>query len=227
MNHNGQNSGMGGNDGAARPFSVSIGETPQEGADDVQSGNLTWRTLISGDRTPSDQITLGVADFPPHGTLNVHRHEPAEFYFGLTGEGTVFVNGASFRIAQGIAVSIRRLFLAPCWWHRLSGHDAISRERGLQDAQSDAASFVRTNEFSISSHCRDRLVRLLRSGRRHNCAGLQRPQSFDRRENPARQPAWESRDPHFLGTRSIMPSRVRHPTKRSRQARRRHLLTVI
>jgi hypothetical protein len=24
-----------------------------------------------------------------------------------------------------------------------------------------------------------------------------------------------------------MPSRVRHPTKRSRQARRRHLLTVI
>jgi oxalate decarboxylase/phosphoglucose isomerase-like protein (cupin superfamily) len=62
--------------------------------------------LISGDRTPSDQITLGVADFPPHGTLNVHRHEPAEFYFGLTGEGTVFVNGASFRIAQGIAVFI-------------------------------------------------------------------------------------------------------------------------
>jgi quercetin dioxygenase-like cupin family protein len=106
MKHNGQNSGMGDNDGAARPFSVSIGGTPQEGAGDVQSGNLTWRTLISGDRTPSDQITLGVADFPPHGTLNVHRHEPAEFYFGLTGDGTVFVKGASFRIAQGIAVFI-------------------------------------------------------------------------------------------------------------------------
>ena len=106
MNLDGQNSGMGDDDGAVRPFSVSIGEAPPEGAGDVQSGNLTWRTLISGDRTPSDQITVGVADFPPHGTLSVHRHEPAEFYFGLSGEGTVLVNGASFRIAKGIAVFI-------------------------------------------------------------------------------------------------------------------------
>ena len=103
---NGQNSRKDGDDGAVRPFSVSIGQAPLEGAGDVQSGSLTWRTLISGDRTPSDQITLGVADFPPHGTLNLHRHEPAEFYFGLAGEGTVFANGLPMRIAQGIAVFI-------------------------------------------------------------------------------------------------------------------------
>lgn len=106
MNIDGRSSGKVGDDEALRPFSVSIGETPLEGSGDLQSGNLTWRTLISGDRTPSDQITLGVADFPPHGTLNVHRHEPAEFYFGLAGEGTVLINGVSFRIAQGIAVFI-------------------------------------------------------------------------------------------------------------------------
>ncbi|HTV96268.1 MAG TPA: cupin domain-containing protein [Steroidobacteraceae bacterium] len=95
-----------GHDAVPRPFSVSIEQAPLEGAGNVQSGNLTWRTLISGDRTPSDQITLGVADFPPHGTLNVHRHEPAEFYFGLAGEGTVFADGLSLRIAPGIAVFI-------------------------------------------------------------------------------------------------------------------------
>ena len=106
MNIDGQHSGKDGDTEAVLPFSVSVGETPLEGAGDVQSGNLTWRTLISGDRTPSDQITLGVADFPPHGTLNVHRHEPAEFYFGLAGEGTVLANGVPFRIAQGIAVFI-------------------------------------------------------------------------------------------------------------------------
>lgn len=89
-----------------RPFSISIGQVPLEGQGDVQSGNLTWRTLISGDRTPSNEITLGVADFPPHGTLNVHRHEPAEFYFGLAGEGTVVADGRSFKIAPGIAVFI-------------------------------------------------------------------------------------------------------------------------
>jgi quercetin dioxygenase-like cupin family protein len=106
MTIDGQSSGKEGNDEAVRPFSVSIGETPLEGASDVQSGNLTWRTLISGDRTPSDQITLGVADFPPYGTLNAHRHDPAEFYFGLAGEGTVLAKGVSFRIAQGVAVFI-------------------------------------------------------------------------------------------------------------------------
>ena len=89
-----------------RPFSVVSAELPLEGAGDLQSGNLTWRTLISGDRTPSDEIILGIADFPPHGTLNVHRHDPAEFYFGLAGEGTVLANGKSFKIAQGIAVFI-------------------------------------------------------------------------------------------------------------------------
>lgn len=106
MSSDGQNSENDGEDEAVRAFSISVEEAPLEGLGNLQSGNLTWRTLISGDRTPSDQLTLGVADFPAHGTLNLHRHEPAEFYFGLAGEGTVFVNGASFTIAQGIAVFI-------------------------------------------------------------------------------------------------------------------------
>jgi quercetin dioxygenase-like cupin family protein len=121
MNPDGRSSWMDGGDEVVRPFSTSIGQAPLEGAGDVQSGNLTWRTLISGDRTPSDQITLGVADFPPHGTLNVHRHEPAEFYFGLAGEGTVFVNGASFRIAQGVAVFIPGN----------TDHGVVASDRGL------------------------------------------------------------------------------------------------
>jgi quercetin dioxygenase-like cupin family protein len=38
--------------------------------------------------------------------LNVHRHEPAEFYFGLSGEGTVVAKGIEYRIAKGVAVFI-------------------------------------------------------------------------------------------------------------------------
>jgi len=88
------------------PFAVNLEHSPVEGAGDTQSGLLTWRTLISGDRSPSDQLIIGVADFPPHGRLNVHRHEPAEFYFGLSGEGTVVVKGVEYRIAKGIAVFV-------------------------------------------------------------------------------------------------------------------------
>src|SRR5579871_6363566 len=89
-----------------RAFAVTASETPVEGYDDRQSGNLTWRTLISANRTPSAEMTVGVAIFPPHGTLNRHRHEPAEFYFGLTGSGTVTVEGERFAINPGIAIYI-------------------------------------------------------------------------------------------------------------------------
>jgi quercetin dioxygenase-like cupin family protein len=87
-------------------FRVSLETQPLEGVADAQSGNLSWRTLISADRTPSAELTVGVADFPPHGRLNLHRHEPAEFYYGLSGEGTVTANGLPLKIARGIAVFI-------------------------------------------------------------------------------------------------------------------------
>jgi quercetin dioxygenase-like cupin family protein len=93
-------------DGVPEPFAVKLEDSPVEGVGDTQSGLLTWRTLISGDRNPSDQLIIGVADFPPHGQLNVHRHEPAEFYFGLSGGGTVVARGVEYRIAKGIAVFI-------------------------------------------------------------------------------------------------------------------------
>lgn len=90
----------------AQPFAVSLEQLPAEGAGDVESGILTWKTLISADRTPSAEMIVGVADFPPHGRLNSHRHAPAEFYFGLAGEGTVIANGVPLRIAKGVAVFI-------------------------------------------------------------------------------------------------------------------------
>jgi quercetin dioxygenase-like cupin family protein len=92
--------------GVPEPFAINLEDSPVEGAGDTQSGLLTWRTLISGDRNPSDQLIIGVADFPPHGRLNVHSHEPAEFYFGLSGEGIVVAKRVEYRIAKGTAVFI-------------------------------------------------------------------------------------------------------------------------
>lgn len=89
-----------------RPFAVRLEDQPLEGVGDLESGNLTWRTLISADRTPSSEMIVGVADFPPHGELKLHRHQQAEFYFGLCGEGIVTAAGAPFRIAKNIAIYI-------------------------------------------------------------------------------------------------------------------------
>jgi quercetin dioxygenase-like cupin family protein len=91
---------------SVRPFATHPDRTPVEGAGDAQSGNLTWKTLISADRTPSAEMVLGIANFPPHGKLNPHRHSPSEIYFGLSGAGTVTVDGEKFGIAEGVAIFI-------------------------------------------------------------------------------------------------------------------------
>ncbi len=87
-------------------FAADLEHQPYEGGTDPQIGCVSWRTLISSDRTPSRDLVLGVAEFDAFGTLNLHRHKPAEFYFGLSGEGVVEIDGVGHRIAPGIAVFI-------------------------------------------------------------------------------------------------------------------------
>ena len=68
-------------------------ETPLEGGEDPAFGTVRWRTLFSGDRTPTRGMVLGIAEFGPFGTLLPHRHGPAEIYFGLSGAGVVTIDG--------------------------------------------------------------------------------------------------------------------------------------
>lgn len=92
--------------GTARAFSMSPSEVPLEGGPDPIHGNVTWHTLISGDRTPSRDMVLGIAHLDPGGWLGLHRHDPPEFYLGLSGEATASVDGQVFRIAPGVALFI-------------------------------------------------------------------------------------------------------------------------
>lgn len=92
--------------GRVRAFAVDANAVPLEGIGDVESGNLTWKTLVSGDRTPSNELVFGIANFPPNGCLLPHRHEPAEVYFGISGEGVVTVDGEPLSIRAGVAVYI-------------------------------------------------------------------------------------------------------------------------
>lgn len=85
-------------------FAVDLMDLPLEGGEDPAFGTVRWRTLVCGDRTPSSGMVLGVAEFGPGGTLRPHRHGPAEVYFGLTGAGTVTIEGVPHRIAPGVAV---------------------------------------------------------------------------------------------------------------------------
>lgn len=79
---------------------------PWEQGETDRWGEVRWRTLLCADRTPSSGLVMGIAEFGPGEALRPHRHGPAEVYYGLSGSGTVTVEGVAHGIAPGVAVYI-------------------------------------------------------------------------------------------------------------------------
>ena len=92
------------------PFVVHFdtADIPLEHWDDPVKGKVSWRTLVSGDCTPSTELTVGVADIEPGrpDAHNPHRHTQAEVYTIVSGEGIVHVDGIDHAVATGATVFI-------------------------------------------------------------------------------------------------------------------------
>jgi mannose-6-phosphate isomerase-like protein (cupin superfamily) len=87
------------------PRVVNEADVARESWMDPVRGEVGFRTLVGGDGGPGD-FTAGVADLEPGGWLGHHRHEPAELYYVLSGDGVVVVDGEEHAVAAGTAVSI-------------------------------------------------------------------------------------------------------------------------
>ncbi len=81
---------------------------PIEGWDDAIRGTVVWRTLLSADRTPTSQMTLGVTEVGPGqpSPFLPHRHAQAEIYYVLSGEGVVSIDGVEHALRAGSSVFI-------------------------------------------------------------------------------------------------------------------------
>jgi quercetin dioxygenase-like cupin family protein len=79
-----------------------------EGWDDAIRGKVVWRTLLSADRTPTAQLTLGVTELGPGqpSPFLPHRHAQAEIYYVLSGEGVVQIDGVEHTLRAGSSVYI-------------------------------------------------------------------------------------------------------------------------
>jgi quercetin dioxygenase-like cupin family protein len=88
------------------PFVVALDDQAIEGGFDPVFGDVTWQTLISGDKTASNGLVLGVATFVANGVLHLHRHAPPEFYFCLSGSGVVTMDGQPHHVTPGSAIFI-------------------------------------------------------------------------------------------------------------------------
>jgi quercetin dioxygenase-like cupin family protein len=79
-----------------------------------ERGQIFWKTLVSGDITPSDGLTLGVAKLAPGEELRAHRHEQAEVYLVTAGEALVTIDGEARSVGPGAAVFIPGNALHSC-----------------------------------------------------------------------------------------------------------------
>ena len=79
-----------------------------EAWNDPVRGTVAWRTLFSGDRTPTSDLTMGIAELRPGlvGPGHPHRHAQPEVYYILSGTGHVWIDGATHEVAPGAAVFV-------------------------------------------------------------------------------------------------------------------------
>ncbi|MCH8185136.1 MAG: cupin domain-containing protein [Chloroflexi bacterium] len=75
---------------------------------------VRWKLLITGDRTPTKGLTIGIAEVPPGVSQLLHHHEPQEAYYVVEGAGTVELEGRALAIGPGSA-----LFIPPNAKHRV------------------------------------------------------------------------------------------------------------
>ena len=72
----------------------------------TERGSVYWRTLVSGDLTRSEALTMGIAKIPPNEALREHRHRQEEIYLILEGTGSVRIDGKTRPVGVGSAVFI-------------------------------------------------------------------------------------------------------------------------
>ncbi len=93
---------------APRPYVVHESDCAIEDWNDTGRLGVSWRTLLSADRTPTDSLTIGVAEIEPGAPddLHLHRHEPAEAYYILAGSGVVSIDGELHDLRAGSTVYV-------------------------------------------------------------------------------------------------------------------------
>lgn len=90
------------------PFVIHENQCPAEGWNDPDRGAVRWRTLVSGDRTPTEALTMGVAEVAEADAadLRLHRHAQPEAYYVLSGRGVVHIDGLDYPLSPGSAAFI-------------------------------------------------------------------------------------------------------------------------
>ncbi len=92
-----------------KPIILNQAELDWETWDDpdlVAKSPVRWKILISGERGPSSQLSIGIAEMTPGTLLPLHHHAPAETYYVISGHGYVTVDDQEASLSPGASVFI-------------------------------------------------------------------------------------------------------------------------
>jgi len=89
------------------PVILSEQEIAAQPDETFPRAEVTWKTLFTSSRTPTNSLTTGIAVCPPKtGHLCAHRHAQAEVYYIIDGRGTVKIEGKETAVQAGSVVFI-------------------------------------------------------------------------------------------------------------------------
>jgi mannose-6-phosphate isomerase-like protein (cupin superfamily) len=90
-------------------------------AEERWGGIVSWRTLLSADRTATEALTVGTAEIQPGAPTSGarHRHAVPEVYYVITGTGLVHIDGIDHFVEPGTAV-----FIPGNAWHFVTNNGA-------------------------------------------------------------------------------------------------------
>ena len=92
-----------------RPIILNHAELDWETWDDPELADkspVRWKILISGERGPSSQLSIGIAEMAPGTLLPLHHHAPTETYYVISGFGYVTVDDREASLSPGASVFI-------------------------------------------------------------------------------------------------------------------------
>lgn len=93
--------------GSVRAVVLSDDDIAMMPAESFPDGKVSWKTLFTASRTPTDSLTTGIAVCSPKtGHLCAHRHAQAEVYYIIEGQGVVQIDGKESHVQAGSVVFI-------------------------------------------------------------------------------------------------------------------------
>ncbi len=88
------------------PVITSVAERPREGENGSSSGDFTWFALFDSKFTPTEGLTVGIAELEPGNASRAHWHSHPELYYFLSGHGVMEIDHKPHSVKPGTTVYV-------------------------------------------------------------------------------------------------------------------------